>query len=126
MRDEVKKYLESRMLGNLHVRFGVGVRARFPGLHHADITSTNQATAGDSVNENITALDAAIGNDVAGTEARTVGAISVQDVNANIESLDDAIGADVTSTKIVSTANSVNSNISALDVVLGVCLMYHV
>ena len=34
MRDEVKKYLESRMLGNLHVRFGVGVRARFPGLHH--------------------------------------------------------------------------------------------
>jgi hypothetical protein len=28
----IKKYLESRMLGNLHVR--VGVRVQFPGLHH--------------------------------------------------------------------------------------------
>jgi hypothetical protein len=92
----------------------------------ADVTSTNQATAGDSVNENITALDTAIGNDVAGAEARTVGAISVQDANANIEALDDAVGADVTSTKIAVTTNSVNANISALDNVLGVCLMYHV
>ena len=31
---ELKKHLESRMLGNLHVRFGVGARVRFPGLHH--------------------------------------------------------------------------------------------
>jgi hypothetical protein len=30
----IKRYLESRMLGNLHVRFGVGVRVQFPGLHH--------------------------------------------------------------------------------------------
>ena len=85
----------------------------------ADVTSTNQATAGDSVNENITALDSAIGNDVAGASARTVGAISVQDANANIEALDDAVGADVTSTKIAATTNSVNANISALDDVLG-------
>ena len=26
--------LESRMLGNLHVRFGVGAGVRFPGPHH--------------------------------------------------------------------------------------------
>ena len=28
--------LESRMLGNSHVRFGVGAGVRFPGLHHAE------------------------------------------------------------------------------------------
>ena len=27
--------LESRMLGNLHVRFGVGAGVKFPGPHHA-------------------------------------------------------------------------------------------
>jgi len=37
MRSSAEKRLESRMLGNLHVRFGVGVRVRFPGLHHANI-----------------------------------------------------------------------------------------
>ncbi len=26
--------LESRMLGNLHVRFGVGAGVKLPGLHH--------------------------------------------------------------------------------------------
>jgi hypothetical protein len=26
--------LESRMLGNLHVRFGVGAEVELPGLHH--------------------------------------------------------------------------------------------
>ena len=30
----VKKNLESRMLGNLHVRFGVGAGVKLPGLHH--------------------------------------------------------------------------------------------
>ena len=30
----IKKHLESRMLGNLHVRFGVGVGVQSPGLHH--------------------------------------------------------------------------------------------
>ena len=84
----------------------------------ANVTSTNQATSGDSVNENISALDSAIGDDVSGAEIRTVGAISVQDVNANLEALDEAIGADITSTKIAQTGNSVNANISALDVVL--------
>jgi hypothetical protein len=34
MRFEAEKHLESRMLGNLHVRFGVGVRVRILGLHH--------------------------------------------------------------------------------------------
>jgi hypothetical protein len=34
MRSEVEKHLESRVLGNLHARFGVGVRVQFPGLHH--------------------------------------------------------------------------------------------
>lgn len=34
MRSEAKNSLESRMLGNLHVRFGVGVGMRTPGLHH--------------------------------------------------------------------------------------------
>ena len=30
----VQNHLESRMLGNLHVRFGVGVGVQLPGLHH--------------------------------------------------------------------------------------------
>lgn len=30
----VKNRLESRMLGNLQVRFGVGVGVKLPGLHH--------------------------------------------------------------------------------------------
>ena len=34
MQSNVKKRLESRMQGNLHVRFGVGVRVKLPGLHH--------------------------------------------------------------------------------------------
>jgi hypothetical protein len=29
-----KKHMESRMLGNLHVRFGVGVEVELLGLHH--------------------------------------------------------------------------------------------
>lgn len=34
MRNDVKKYLESRMLRKLHVRFGVGVGVQAPDLHH--------------------------------------------------------------------------------------------
>ena len=34
MQSEAKRYLESRMLGNLHVRFGVGAGVKTPGLHH--------------------------------------------------------------------------------------------
>ena len=34
MPSRVKKHMESRMLGNLHVRFGVGVEVEFLGLHH--------------------------------------------------------------------------------------------
>ena len=34
MRSDAKNRLESRMLGNLHVRFGVGVGMKSPGLHH--------------------------------------------------------------------------------------------
>src|SRR5713226_5646526 len=48
MRFEAKKHLESRMLGNLHVRFGVGVRVRFSGLHHVKVEprSNNAIAAG--------------------------------------------------------------------------------
>lgn len=34
MLNNAKKRLESRMLGNLQVRFGVGVGVQFPGLHY--------------------------------------------------------------------------------------------
>ncbi|MCL2640589.1 MAG: hypothetical protein FWD53_07085 [Phycisphaerales bacterium] len=34
MRNEAKNHLESRMQGNLHVRFGVGAGVKSPGLHH--------------------------------------------------------------------------------------------
>ena len=34
MQNNVKKYLESRMLRKLHVRFGVGVGVQTPDLHH--------------------------------------------------------------------------------------------
>ena len=35
MRNIIKKHLESRMLGNLQVRFGVGVGVQSPDLHHS-------------------------------------------------------------------------------------------
>lgn len=34
MRNQVKKHMESRMLGNLQVRFGVGAEVESLGLHH--------------------------------------------------------------------------------------------
>lgn len=48
MRSDAKKCLESRMLGNLHVRFGVGVRVQSPGLHHVRVEprSNNAIAAG--------------------------------------------------------------------------------
>jgi hypothetical protein len=46
MRFKAKKHLESRMLGNLQVRFGVGARMRIPGLHHVHVeTRSNNAIA---------------------------------------------------------------------------------
>jgi len=50
MRSETKRYLESRMLGNLHVRFGVGVGVQSPGLHHVKVEprSNNAIAAGNS------------------------------------------------------------------------------
>ena len=38
--------LESRMLGNLHVRFGVGAGVRFPGPHHRTKQIRFAASAG--------------------------------------------------------------------------------
>ena len=84
----------------------------------ANVTSTNQATAGDSVNENISALDLAIGDDITGAKIRTIGPIVVQNTNTNMEALDTAIGANCTSTQHVSNDNAVNGNISILDKVL--------
>jgi len=39
--------LESRMLGNLHVRFGVGVGVQFPGPHH------NRSTVGTPADNDV-------------------------------------------------------------------------
>jgi len=38
----VKKNLESRMFGNLHVRFGVGGGVQFPALHHVRLMYSRQ------------------------------------------------------------------------------------
>ncbi|MDZ7380136.1 MAG: hypothetical protein ONB06_12430, partial [candidate division KSB1 bacterium] len=48
MRYEAEKHLESRMLGNLHVRFGVGAGVKSPGLHHVKVEprSNNAIAAG--------------------------------------------------------------------------------
>ncbi|MCG8523976.1 MAG: hypothetical protein MI744_17370, partial [Pseudomonadales bacterium] len=48
LRSKAKKHLESRMLGNLHVRFGVGVRVQTPDLHHVKVEprSNNAIAAG--------------------------------------------------------------------------------
>ena len=43
MRSDAKNRLESRMLGNLHVRFGVGVGMQSPGLHHEKFGETLRA-----------------------------------------------------------------------------------
>lgn len=64
---------------------------------------------------NFDALDAAIGGDPS-AEARTFNPISASlPSNTNIDRVDAAIGADLTSTNIVSNAQSVNANLSALD-----------
>jgi len=39
---EAKNRLESRMLGNLHVRFGVGVEVQSLGLHHVNYTGNDR------------------------------------------------------------------------------------
>lgn len=48
MQNNVKKYLESRMLRKLHVRFGVGVGVQTPDLHHVKVEprSNNAIAAG--------------------------------------------------------------------------------
>jgi DNA modification methylase len=48
MRYDAEQHLESRMLGNLQVRFGVGTGVRFPGLHHVKVEprSNNAIAAG--------------------------------------------------------------------------------
>jgi len=55
MRSEAKNRLESRMLGNLHVRFGVGVGKQPPGLHHnlspEAVTSVAAHIQGASTND---------------------------------------------------------------------------
>lgn len=64
---------------------------------------------------NVDSLDAALGGDPT-AEARTFSPISAaQASNVNIDRVDAAIGADLTSTNIVSNAQSVNDNLSALD-----------
>ena len=45
MREYVKKHMESRMLGNLHVRFGVGAGVQFPSLHHFILARGGQTYA---------------------------------------------------------------------------------
>lgn len=84
-----------------------------------DVTSTEQLTAASTVNANLSTLDAKLGNDTTGHQVRTSGPISVQNVNANLEALDDAIGPTPTSTKHISSSSDVNTNISTLDDVLG-------
>ena len=83
-----------------------------------DVSSTNHISAGNSINVNISALDTAIGNDVAGVESRIAGPISAQNINANIEALDGAIGPTPTSLNIITNSNSVNDNLSTLDIVV--------
>jgi len=71
VRSEAKNRLESRMLGNVHVRFGVGVGMQTPGLHHVRVEPrSNNAiaaglssfpsseTAGSRVRQTMKALDA--------------------------------------------------------------------
>ena len=48
MRCDVEKPLESRMLGNLHVRFGVGAGVQLPGPHHPEHAENPEWELGDS------------------------------------------------------------------------------
>jgi len=82
----------------------------------AQLASTETISTANSVNQNLSALDAEIGNAVSGN-TRTVGAISDQDVNSNLEALDDAIGTDaqMANQNIIDDANSIYSNLSLLD-----------
>jgi hypothetical protein len=49
MRNIIKKHLESRMLGNLQVRFGVGVGVQSPDLHHSVEQLDNPELVGKTV-----------------------------------------------------------------------------
>jgi len=49
MRNIIKRHLESRMLGNLHVRFGVGVGVQSPDLHHSVEQLDNPDLVGKAV-----------------------------------------------------------------------------
>jgi len=50
VRSNAKNHLESRMRGNVHVRFGVGAGVQPPGLHHVRVEprSNNAIAAGNS------------------------------------------------------------------------------
>ena len=93
-------------------------------------TGTFQTGATKTVNQNLSALDAAIGVDMTaiGT-GRTTTAFQTaagNSVNANLTALDAVIGADMTSvtTRTVAggttaTSNTINQNLSALDAAIG-------
>ena len=94
-------------------------------------TTAFQTAAGNSVNANLTALDATIGADMTVTGgSRTTTTFQTKTsntVNQNLSALDAAIGADMTAigtgrtTTAFQTAagNSVNANLSALDATIG-------
>lgn len=87
------------------------------------VTSDSTGTAGDGDNleEAVGALDAEIGAAVT-PESRTNFPISDQAVNLNIDALDSAIGNDaqMTSTNYIALANSIITNLAALDAQLNV------
>ncbi|MBF0350903.1 MAG: hypothetical protein HQM11_07705 [SAR324 cluster bacterium] len=79
--------------------------------------TTGVMVVNSSVSAKLGKLDTYLGDDVVPT-TRTVGAlVAANDVGANLEALDRAIGtnAHIGSTEFVSTSNSVNQNLSALD-----------
>ena len=83
----------------------------------AQITSTNVISADNNVNQNLSAIDTAIGaysNDVKNIDKDA-------SVKANISTLDTEIGSDndIESTNVISANSSIKSNLSSIDSTIG-------
>jgi hypothetical protein len=79
------------------------------------VRTNNPIGAGYVLNTNIDALDAAIGADNTPIVRTNNPTVANTTINAKVDALDAAIGLTPTSTKMISSTNSVNNNLSIVD-----------
>lgn len=82
-------------------------------------SGTNHLNSAVSIKGATVLLDTEIGPDVTPLSRSNNQLVAGDPVNTNVDKLDSAIGVNVTSTNYANTSNTINQNISALDVQLG-------